>query len=679
MATYSINLHDGSLDKPPDVIVGIDLGTTNSLVAYMRQGQPLCVRGADGQHTLVPSVVHFAPDGSILVGDAAKEKLLVDPAHTIYSVKRLMGKSYRDVQGAEGFFGYQILSDDTDSLVKIRVRDRFYTPIELSALILRELKMRVETELNAPVTRAVITVPAYFNDNQRQATRDAGRLAGLDVLRIINEPTAAALAYGIGGSALAFREEGSPPLPPREGGEYIPPGNAGDDKANSNISVNAASSHDIKEDISIPPPLRGGQGGPTAELVAVYDLGGGTFDLSILRIHDGIFELLATNGDTFLGGDDFDRAIIDHWLQQLGLSTAQVDADKTLGQTIRLLAESAKKRLSTTDNFESELHGQKVQLSKTEFERLIQPFVQRTLDCCRLALRDAGLAVEQLEKVVMVGGSTQVPAVKAAVAALFGRPVYDQVNPYEVVALGAAIQADVLAGNQQDVLLLDVTPLSLGIETVGGLIDVIIPRNSKVPTKAARQYTTSVDGQKNLKIAVFQGERDLVAHNRKLGEFILRDIPPMPAGLPKIDIQFILNADGILTVRARELRSNLEQLIEIRPTYGITEEEMALMLLDSIAHAQGDMKIRSLLEARNEANNLLLSGQKFLAQNEEILSAEEKSNTVAMLETLRLATGTDDKDAIHRAIEELNTYTMPLAHRAMDATVLAAMQGKSLA
>ncbi len=675
MATYSINLHDGSLEKPQDVIVGIDLGTTNSLVAYMRQGQPVCVRGADGQHTLVPSVVHFAPDGSILVGDAAKEKLLLDPAHTIYSVKRLMGKAYRDVQGAEGFFGYQILSDDTDSLVKIRVRDRFYTPIELSALILRELKMRVETELNAPVTRAVITVPAYFNDNQRQATRDAGRLAGLDVLRIINEPTAAALAYGIGGSPLAFREEGSPPLPPHEGGEYISPGNAGDDQANSNISIGVANSHVIKEDISLSPPLRGGP----AELVAVYDLGGGTFDLSILRIHDGIFELLATNGDTFLGGDDFDRAIIDHWLEQLGLSAVQLEADKTLGQTIRLLAEMAKKQLSTAHNFEGALNSQRVSLTKAEFERLIQPFVQRTLDCCRLALRDAGLTVDQIEKVVMVGGSTQVPAVKAAVAGLFGRPVYDQVNPYEVVALGAAIQADVLAGNQQDVLLLDVTPLSLGIETVGGLIDVIIPRNSKVPTKAARQYTTSVDGQKNLKIAVYQGERDLVAHNRKLGEFILRDIPPMPAGLPKIDIQFILNADGILTVRARELRSNLEQLIEIRPTYGITEEEMALMLLDSIAHAQGDMKIRSLLEARNEANNLLLSGQKFLTQNEAILSVEEKSNTASMLEILRLATETDDKDAIHRAIEELNTYTMPLAHRAMDATVLAAMQGKSLA
>ncbi len=616
MATFSINLRDGSVEKPQDVIVGIDLGTTNSLVAYLRDGQPVCVSGADGQLTLVPSVVHFAADGSILIGDAAKEKLITDPAHTIYSVKRLMGKSYRDVAGMEGFFGYQILDDDTDALVKIRVRDRFYTPIELSALILRELKTRAETELNAPVTRAVITVPAYFNDNQRQATRDAGKLAGLDVLRIINEPTAAALAYGIGGTG--------------------------------------------------------------AEIVAVYDLGGGTFDLSILRIQDGIFELLSTNGDTFLGGDDFDRAIIDHWLQQLGLTPAQLDVDKTLGQTIRLLAERAKKQLSGAEVFESELNGQKIRLTKTEFESLIQPFIQRTLDCCRNAMRDAKLTPAQIEKVVMVGGSTQVPAVKKAVADLFGRPVFDQVNPYEVVALGAAIQADVLAGNQQDILLLDVTPLSLGIETVGGLMDTIIPRNTKIPTKAGRQYTTSVDGQKNLKITVFQGERDLVEHNRKLGEFILRDIPPMPAGLPKIDIQFILNADGILTVRARELRSNLEQLIEIKPTYGITEEEMALMLLDSIAHAQGDMKVRGVLEARNEANNLLLSGQKFLSQNDEILSEVEKTMTISLLEALRVVTQADDKDAIHRAIEELNTYTMPLAHRAMDATVRTAMQGKSL-
>ncbi|MEO6038705.1 MAG: Hsp70 family protein, partial [Saprospiraceae bacterium] len=421
------------------------------------------------------------------------------------------------------------------------------------------------------------------------------------------------------------------------------------------------------------------EGGALPEIVAVYDLGGGTFDLSILRIHEGIFELLATHGDTFLGGDDFDRAIIDHWLIQLGLTNEQLHGDKELGQTIRLLAEAAKKQLSTTEIFESELQGQKVRLRKTEFENLIQPFVQRTLDCCRFALRDAQLNAADIEKVVMVGGSTQVPAVKKAVAGLFGRPVFDQVNPYEVVALGAAIQGDVLAGNQQEVLLLDVTPLSLGIETIGGLIDVIIPRNTKLPTKAGRQYTTSVDGQKNLKIAVYQGERDLVEHNRKLGEFILRDVPPMPAGLPKIDIQFIINADGILTVRARELRSGLEQLIEIRPTYGITEEEMALMLLDSIAHAQGDMKVRSLLEARNEANNLLRSGQKFLAQNDTILSDEEKTATASLLEALRVATQLEDKDAIHRAIEELNTYTMPLAHRAMDAAVRSAMQGKSLA
>ncbi len=642
MATFSINLQDGTLEKPQDVIVGIDLGTTNSLVAYMRNGQPVCVRSADGQHTLVPSVLHFAEDGTILVGDAAKEKLIADPAHTIYSVKRLMGKSYRDVAGTEGFFGYQIISDDTDSLVKIRVRDRFYTPIELSAFILRELKTRVENELHATVTRAVITVPAYFNDNQRQATRDAGKLAGLDVLRIINEPTAAALAYGIG----------SPPLASPEGGEYT--------------EVNEKS------------VLTSLAEGKEAEIVAVYDLGGGTFDLSILRIHEGIFELLATHGDTFLGGDDFDRAIIDHWLQQLGLTESDLNADKTLGQSIRLLAESAKKQLSREDVFENEINDQAVRLTKSEFETLIQPLIGRTLESCRFALRDAQLTTADIQKVVMVGGSTQVSAVKKAVAELFNRPVFDQVNPYEVVALGAAIQADVLAGNQQDVLLLDVTPLSLGIETVGGLIDVIIPRNTKIPTKAGRQYTTSVDGQKNLKIAVYQGERDLVEHNRKLGEFTLRDIPPMPAGLPKIDIQFILNADGILTVRARELRSGLEQLIEIKPTYGITEEEMALMLLDSIAHAKDDMQVRSLLEARNEANNLLLSGQKFLSQNDGILSEEEKSMTRELLESLRLATQTVDKDVIHRAIEELNTYTMPLAHRAMDSVVLSAMQGKSL-
>ncbi|MBL7796289.1 MAG: molecular chaperone DnaK [Saprospiraceae bacterium] len=618
MAIIPINLQDGSLAKAADVIVGIDLGTTNSLVAYMKDGQPYCVKSADGKNALVPSVVHFAADRSVVVGDAAKAKLVSDPANTIYSVKRLMGKSYRDVAGLQGFFGYKILDDDTESLVKIRVNDRYFTPIELSADILRELKRRIETELGQPVNKAVITVPAYFNDNQRQATRDAGKLAGLDVLRIVNEPTAAALAYGIG-------------LDPAQ-----------------------------------------------TETIAVYDLGGGTFDISILQIQEGIFEVLATNGDTFLGGDDFDQVVIGLFANQLGLSDADLATDKSLGQEIRLAAESAKKTLSGADEFSGSVGGKPVRITRAEFEKGIEPLVRRTLNCCANALRDAKIGTEKIDKVVLVGGSTRVPLVKNSVAGLFGKSPFDDLDPDEVVALGAAIQADILAGNRKDLLLLDITPLSLGIETVGGLMDTIIPRNSKVPGRAGRQYTTSVDGQKNLKIAVYQGERDLVQHNRKLGEFILHGIPPMPAGLPKIDIQFIINADGILTVRAKELRSGVAQEIDIRPTYGISEEDMARMLLDSIAHASEDMRIRGLLEARNEANNLLHAGDKFLQQNDTILSEVEKATTKSLLSALKSATETEDKDLIHRAIEDLNAYTSPLAHRAMDTTIREAMRGKKV-
>jgi molecular chaperone HscA len=645
MALFSINLQTGTIADEPekDIIVGIDLGTTNSLVAVMRDGHPVCVADKNGKNTLIPSVLHFLPQNTeggiapnetviarneaILVGDAAKAMLETDPQNTIYSVKRLMGKSFTDVSNYENYFGYKIIdAPDADTLVKIRVGDRYYSPIELSSFILKELKTRIETELNKPISKAVITVPAYFNDAQRQATRDAGRLAGLDVLRIVNEPTAAALAYGLD----------------RRGDE--------------------------------------------AHTIAVYDLGGGTFDVSILQIQDGVFEVLATNGDTFLGGDDFDRAIVDYWLTQNNVSNDVIINDKELGQALRLAAEKAKKMLSNAildENteepiFELKIKNLALNLSKNTFDALVLPFIERTIACCKSALGDAKLEKNDIQAVVMVGGSTRVPLVKKMVAKFFDKPVFNNINPDEVVALGAAIQADILAGNQRDILLIDVTPLSLGIETVGGLMDTIIPRNSKIPTKAARQYTTSVDGQRNLKIAIFQGERDLVEHNRKLGEFVLRGIPPMPAGFPKIDIAFYLDADGILRIKAKELRSEIEQEITVKASYGLSEEEMALMLLDSIRNAEGDLKIRALQEARNEGNNIVLASEKFLIQHAAILSDEEKTETSKLTQILRGSISGDDKDAINKAMENLNTFTEPLAHRAMDVTIAEAMKGKAI-
>ena len=617
MAKIAINIATGSLQQQ-EMIVGIDLGTTNSLIAIVHpeSRKPVVLKEFDG-NALVPSVIHFDPNAEIVIGDEAKRMLVAEPHNTIFSVKRLMGKSYNDVREHNAYFSYKVIDDNTESLVKVQVGNTFYSPIELSSYILKELKKRAEHILKTTVNKAVITVPAYFNDAQRQATRDAGKLAGLDVLRIVNEPTAASLAYGLGLS---------------------------------------------KDEI---------------KTIAVYDLGGGTFDISILRIAGGIFEVLSTHGDTYLGGDDFDRAIVQHWINTSGLNEDAL-TNKSLAQELRLLAESAKIELSSKDSFKGSVANHNLELTRKQFDELIQPYIDKTIRACKDALSDAHLEIKDIDEVVMVGGSTRVPLVKHTVANFFERTLHDSLNPDEVVALGAAIQADILAGNNKEFLLLDITPLSLGIETMGGLMDVLMPRNSKIPSKASRQYTTQKDGQASMRISVFQGERDLVKDNRKLAEFNLTGIPGMPAGLPKVEISFLVNADGILVVKAQELRSGIQQTIEVKPQYGLTDEQVEKMLADSIIHAKEDIQTRALVEAQTEAQQILDTTENFLNKNGSFLSSDEMNVTRDAMSKLRMLMKSGTKDEIQTGIEALNEISRPYAERVMDEAINKVMKGKNI-
>jgi Fe-S protein assembly chaperone HscA len=610
MGTFQIDFGESRKSK----IVGIDLGTTNSLVGYLDLTGPKIVEDAEGRK-IVPSVVSLADNNRLIAGEPARELLLTKPDRSIYSVKRLMGRSASDVQEELRLFPFRITSEG-DSAIELKLGDRTFTPPEISAAVLRQLKDNAEAALGAPVTEAVITVPAYFNDAQRQATKDAGRLAGLEVLRLVNEPTAASLAYG-----LDKRKDG---------------------------------------------------------IIAVYDFGGGTFDVSILRLHEGIFEVLATNGDTHLGGDD-----IDNLLLRIALEESNIPQDSEGVQRLRRAVIKAKEELSFVPDTKIELSysGKTYQraLSRELFERLIAPIVERTLEPCRACLADAKLTPEQIDEVVMVGGSTRIPLVRTAVERLFKAKPHTELNPDEVVALGAAVQAGILAGDVEDKLLLDVTPLSLGIETMGGVVSKLIHRNSTIPASATETFTTAVDGQRNVLIHVLQGERELVKDCRSLARFDLKDIAPIMAGFARIEVRFLIDANGILNVTARDARTGKEQTVEVKPSYGLTEEQVEGMIRESLDNAEADMNERQVREARVEADNILSAIAK--AQHNDAwtaLSSEEQSQIEAAKRALLTAYNQPDHHAINARIDDLNRVTNKLAENMMNTAVRGALKGTKI-
>ena len=662
-------------------VVGIDLGTTNSLVAWVRDGVPEVIRDQSGD-ALVPSVVSVADEGTIFVGREAQRRLLTAPSRAVYSVKRFMGRGIDDVRDEASLLPFGV-TGEAGGVVRISVAGRELTPPEISAFVLKELKHRAEEffrergEFDFEVDRAVITVPAYFNDAQRTATRDAGRLAGLEVLRIINEPTAASLAYGL-------------------------------DKKNRGT-------------------------------IAVYDLGGGTFDISILKVEDGVFQVLSTNGDTHLGGDDIDHLLIQMVLDEIagsaspgvagsasrgvagsashgssaprdpaytddvgrvppsadatrgGLADERDGPAATLIQAIRKAVIQAKVDLSEADATDIQLdpqpdlpNGYHRRITRAEFEQLIEPLVDRTLGPVRQALEDAGLEPPDIDEAVLVGGSTRIPLVRTKVAALFGREPHSELNPDEVVALGAAVQADILISGRREMLLLDVTPLSLGIETMGGVTSKIILRNSTIPATGREMFTTGVDNQTAVDVHVLQGERELAADCRSLARFKLRGIPPMPAGLPRIEVQFQIDANGILSVGARELRTEIEQVIEVKPSYGLTEGEVERMLIESFEHAEADFEARLLIDARNEAESVIHATEKSLRSHdfEQVVRAQLQPGEVdrirVALVELKQAMETTDRELLHDRTHALNHATQHLAEVMMNRSVREALAGKNV-